>query len=257
MKGTQKRPRSVQSVDRAVMILELLAAQPAGLGLGGIAGKLGLAPQTAQSLLRTLEAHEMVVQRERGTPYCLGPRIHRLSRKWMSGRDMTALAGSTVEALSRKIGEYVLLAKLRGGTLVRLGEASPDQALMISPEMALSGDLHTLATGKLLLAYLDDDQREAIIPSLDFKMHGPRSVRDPAELRRLLPKIRRRGWVVCIEEHGAGVTAMAVPVHEAGGRVVAALGTAVPLVRFPKARRAKLRGKLQAAAARIEKQWGM
>lgn len=256
MKGTQKRPRSVQSVDRAVMILELLAAEPAGLGLARIAGKLGFAPQTAQSLLRTLEAHEMVVQRERGAPYCLGPHIHRLSRKWMGGRDMTALAGQTVEALSRDIGEYVLLARLRGRTLVCLGEAGPERALMISPELAFSGDLYTLATGKLLLAYLDDDERETVIGSLNFKTRGPRRVAGPAELRRQLERIRRQGWGVCIEEHGAGIAAMAVPVRNEERRVVAALGTAVPLVRFPKAKRTKLREKLQSAAAQIEKQWG-
>ena len=256
MKGARKAGRKVQSVERAVMILELLASEQEGLSLSRIAERLDLRPQTAQGLLRTLEAHEMVVQGGRGAPYVLGPGVHRLSRKWMGGRDGAMLARKTVQDLARSVGEYVLLAELRGGTLMPLVEANPEQPLMVTSEGAFSGHLHSMATGKLLMAYLDKEQREEIVASLDLEKAGPRSVTDPAELRRQLERIRRQGYAVCIEENTASIAAVAVPVRGAARRVVAALGVALPRIRFPVARRRELRERLQAAAAEIERLWG-
>ena len=84
--------RRVQAVDRALGILERLAEAPTGLGLSSLARQLGLPPQTAQSLLRTLQHRGWVDQDGPGSPYRLGAGPVRLHRRWAGVRDRAALA---------------------------------------------------------------------------------------------------------------------------------------------------------------------
>ena len=255
-----KRPRpvrTVQAVDRAVHLLDLLAAHPEGLALSRLAQATGLLPQTAQSLLRTLEVHELAAQQGRGAPYTLGPHAHKLGGQWTRQNEGGVRARAAVVALARELSEYVVLAALRGRTLVGLLEATPDdQALVVVPGVELSGGLHAMATSKLLIAHLDDEARERLVASLDMEKTGPRAITNRDELRCQLAAIRRRGAAVCIEENGVGVAAAAVPVREASGRVAAALGVALPRVRFPASRRPEILRRLRQTAVEIERVWG-
>ena len=247
--------RTVQSVDRAVRILELLSEQPEGLALKDLAARTRLAPQTLQSLLRTLQSHQLVVQEGRGLPYLLGPRVHELGRRWMSSRDLATMARQAVERLARDIGESVLLAELRGRTLVGMAEISPQRHLMVRAELESSDRMHTMATAKLLLAFLDDRRQAEVVSSLRFAKHGPNAPAGEAQLRRQLQTIRKKGYAVCLEEAAAGVAALAVPVRGETGEVAAALGTSLPLARFSPAAKRRLLRELRLAAGTIEAAW--
>jgi len=250
--GDRTAGRTIQSVDRAIKILNVIADEPQGLGLGKIADAMDLPPQTVQSLLRTLEAHALVTQNGRGEPYMPGPGLHRLARKWEQGRDLGALARPAVLELSKKLGEYVLFAQLRGNALVALVEVSPERSLMVATEMDASGRLHTMATGKLLLAFLDDEHRKRVISSLQMTKRGPHSVTNIPRLKRQLKKILMHDYVVCLEEAGAGVAALAVPVRDEAGNVIAALGTALPLARYDQDDKEELLNTLKAAALQVQ-----
>ena len=248
--------RTIQSLDRAVAILDLLATRAEGLSLSRIASRMDLRPQTVQGLLRTLQAHELVAQAARGAPYVLGPRVHQLSRQWLAGHDRGLLARPIVAELSAQIDEYVLLAELRGESLIHLAVAAPDRSLMVRPGPATAGRLHAMATGKLLMAHLPAARRNALVNSLTLRKLGPRTVTSRAALLRQLEQIHHDGLVVCIEEMGQGIAALAVTVADASGEPVAALGVALPLARFASAARRKLQTRLRRAAAKISRVWG-
>ncbi len=256
MKKNPAKPRTVQSVDRAVRILEELSVTPGGLGLSALARRVSLPPQTLQSLVRTLQAHRLVEQPHRGQPYTLGSRLHELHRAWADGRDLPSLAQPIVAALAEETGESVLLAEFRRRSLVPLAEKSPRRALMVRPEFEYADRVHTMATAKVLLAYFDAARREEAIAAMPFERLGPRTVATADELRRQLETVRRTGHCVCIEEAAEGVAALAVPVRDAAGAVVAALGLSLPLARMKRIRKADLLARLSRAAAEIESVWG-
>lgn len=244
--------RSVQSVDRAVAVVERLAASRAGLSLTELAGGLALAPQTAQSLLRTLQYHGWVTQGSPRGRYRLGPALGEIVRRWHAGQDRAVPAEPVVTDLGRRLGEYVILAEWAGGGLVPLLEVRADRELSVRGEAYRPERLHTMATGKLLLAMLDERRRREIVASLPLQRRGPNSVTDPAALLEQLDATARDGVAVCVEEAAAGVVALAVPV---AGRAPAALGTALPLARYVPARRDELLDELQRAARAIASAW--
>ncbi len=242
--------RTIQAVDRAIAVLGTLAESPSGLSLSALAQVLELAPQTVQSLLRTLETHELVFQMGRGRPYQLGPKVHALSRRWLRGRGLGDAAQGIVAELSRQVGEYALLAELRGRTLEGLVEVSPAEGLVVRSELHAAERWPMMATGKVLLAYLEAPIRDEVLATLPVA----RSTADRRRLETQLELIRRDGYAV-LPKAAPGVAALAVPVRDQRGAVAAALGIAVPAVRFAATREQELLRHLRAAAGKIEQAW--
>ncbi len=248
------RPRTIQSVDRVVRIIDLLAAAPAGRSLSSLAEDTSLKPQTVQSLLRTLEHHRLVRQSGRGTPYVLGPRLHEWTRRWLGQADWSLAAGAIVADFGKRLDEYVTLVQMRGQTIVHLVEQVPDRPLVVTPTAECPEYLHTMATARVLLAWLDEDERDRLVAKLPMTKRGPGSITDRRAFRRELIKVRRRGYAECIEEAGEGVVALAVPVPTAAGEAVLSLGVALPKVRHRD--RPSLLGELRRTAGRISEACG-
>ena len=254
--ATSGGQRVLGSVDRAVRVLDVLAAEAAGLPLAELARRLGTKPQTLQSLLRSLQAHDLVIQLERGGKYSLGPHVHHLSRQWLGLCDRATLAREVVTALAERVRETVLLADLRAGRLFALVHAEARRALAVSQDHLFHAPLHTTATGKLLLAFLPDRERDRLIEGLDLSPRGPRSITDAGALRRELDHVRAEGIAVCNEEADEHVAALAVPIRRADGAVAAALGVSLPSARYDARTHQRLLADLAAAGTEIARRWG-
>ena len=270
--STRIEPRRVQSVDRALRLLDALAATPGGRRLAELAAQTGLAKQTAQSLLRTLESWQLCAQPERGAPYVLGPRALFWARQWLAGEGHARLAAPIVEAFAEEIGESALLAELRGGALYRLVEVESAQAVAARPQWLPPERIHRMATGRLLLAHLSEAARRLALNALDYSGGGPQAPRSAAALARRLAAARTAGFAELIGENDPQLAAVAVPVRTPDGAVHAALGVYLPRGRYPARRRPALWSgdwssdvcssdllveveSAQAVAARIETAW--
>lgn len=246
--------RTIQSVDRAMQMIELLASAPAGYPLSHLANEMGLKVQTAQSLLRTLEYHGLISQTARGEPYVLGPRVHDWSKRWLAGLDWATAAGPVVADFGARLGEYVVLSQLRGESLVHVAEKTPSRSLVVTPTAEGPEHLHTRATAKVLLAWLDKEEQDRIVAGLPMHKRGPGSITDRDVFAKRLCQIRRRGYAECIDEASEGVAALAVPVNTARGKGTLALGVALPKVRYRNRR--SLLSELRSAAGKISKACG-
>lgn len=257
-KGTERTVRTVQAVDRALALADTLSREPDGLTLTALARRTGLAAQTAQSLLRTLQQHGWVVQAGRGAPYRLGPAIGALHRRWTAHLDRAAAAAVPLQALSRELGEYVVIAEWVGDRLYPIAEARPDRELTVRGETFRRERLHVMATGKLLLATLDEATCRTVVAGLPLEKAGPRSVGTADALLADLRTIRRQGYACCEEEAALGVVALAVPIGADGeGPPAAALGVSLPSVRYHVRQRPHLLERLHHTARAIAVAWGL
>lgn len=246
--------RTIQSIDRTVMIVNLLAEESSGYTLTQLAQRMKLPLQTLQSLLRTLQHHEWVVQERRGKPYRLGPGIGLINRRWLGNQDRAALGAEAVEELSLRLREYVILAEWAGGQLTSLAESHPSRQLVVRGEVHSADRLHTMATGKMLLASLDPQRRKEIVSTMPMSRQGPRSITDRAVFMRHLVQVAQQGFAICKDEAARGVVALAVPVASVPG-TRAALGVALPQARYSDDRQKQLLFEMRLAAAQIERSW--
>lgn len=255
MAGTTSETGSgLQSVDRALHVLELLAER--GLaGVSEIADDIGVHKSTASRLLSALEARELVEQtRDRGK-YRLGFGVVRLAGRVNVQLDLTEQARSLTEQIAISLGESINVAVLREHFAVNV-EQSQGQASVVSQNwVGQLTPLHATSSGKVLLAHLPRDAQDALLArELDrFTAH---THTDPDALRTELEAVVHQGYASSYGEYELGLNALAVPVRGTDGRVIAALSASGPAYRLSRERIADILGPLQATATELSRRMG-
>jgi IclR family transcriptional regulator, acetate operon repressor len=226
------RARGVQSVDRALDILELLAAGPGTLGVTEVARGAGLPPGTAHRLLVALAGRGWVRQ-DAGRRYGLGPAA--LVLRDASGQELASLAAQSLRDAVEATGETANLAVLDGDAMVYLAQAPSPHTLRIFAEVGRRVPLHSTAVGKVALAALGSDAALARVGTLP-PPRTPRTLTSTPALRAELDRVRELGHAVDDEEQETGVRCVAVPVPLPGSPLVAALSVSGPTERLTRRR---------------------
>jgi DNA-binding IclR family transcriptional regulator len=244
----------VQSVDRAVAILEILA-RDGEAGVTEVARELGVHKSTASRLLAALDRRELVAQDAARGRYRLGMGLVRLAGAAGRGLDLVQESRPVCRALAQEVGETVNLAILSGRDALYLDQVAGPAALSPHNWAGQRIPLHATSDGKVLLAYLPEAEvAESLAPPL--ARFTERTITDLARFPALLAAIRRQGYATAVEELEAGLTAVAAPVRNAEGVVVASISASGPSFRIPADRIPVLAGSVRRAAAEISRRLG-
>ncbi len=205
-------------------MLRLLADENEPVGLAQIAAALGLAKGTAHGLLRTLQDVGFIEQTYPTGPYRVTPEVFRLGWARLDVNELRSKALNWTDALAARTGESARVAAFQSGEAVIAHHVfradRSDQVLLTGTSLPLHAD----ALGKVLLAF--DPAAARSIVGKDLPSYTFRTVTDRTALQRDLASIRDQGWAASVEESGAGVAAIAAPIRDGGGYVVAAVGIA-------------------------------
>lgn len=235
-------PGSVQSVERALDLLEVLAAGPQGISEVALAASLP--DGTAHRLLRTLVARGYVRQGP-DRRYALGTRLLGLGDG--ARRAAVTASGPFLARLVELSGETANLAVLEGDHVVYVAQVPSAHRLRMFAEVGRRVAAHSTAVGKVLLAGLADSEVAALVARTGMAGRTARTLTSPADLLTELAAVRERGWAVDDEEEETGVRCLAVPVVD-DGRSMAAMSVSGPTARVPAVPPAELLRAMQATA---------
>lgn len=244
----------VQSVDRAVTVLEILG-RDGTVGVSELARRMDIHKSTVSRLLATLERRGIVEQQADGVQYSLGVGLVRLARSVTEDLDVVALARPVAEDLSRASGETVNLSLLEGGEVVNVDEVNLSDSVLSVTWLGRHTSLHNTANGKIFLAHLDEAEVGRILAG-DLEATTEHTVTDPGELRRQMAEIRRSGHAWQYEELEPGLSAVAAPVRDSGGAVLATISVAGPTFRMSQERIPELTRLTVEAAESISRKLG-
>lgn len=216
---------SVRSVERALDILQLVAASASGAGLTEIAGQVRLPKSTVYRLLATLEARGFVRRDAATEHFHLGLRALDLASRFFEGDDLTGAALPEMQRLRDQVDETVSLYVRDDQERVRVQKVESRQAVRRVVQIGQRSPLYIGASGKVLLAYSDSPTFRQVIEGLPERF-------DKDNLLRQLDRVRQDGYAVSIEEREIGTSAVAAPVFNRAGAVVAALCVSGPSNRF-------------------------
>ncbi len=251
---TSETGSGLQSVDRALHVLELLAVW--GLaGVSEIADEIGVHKSTAFRLLSALEARELVEQtRERGK-YRLGFGVVRLAGRVNVQLDLTEQARSLTDQVAMSLGESINVAVLREHFAVNVVQSQGQASVVSQNWVGQLTPLHATSSGKLLLAHLPVNEQNALLArELDrFTTH---THTDPDVLRSELELVLQQGYASSYGEYELGLNALAVPVRGMEGQVIAALSASGPAYRLSRERIMDILGPLQATATELSRRMG-
>jgi IclR family transcriptional regulator, acetate operon repressor len=245
---------SVQSVDRAVSVLEILSVQ-GETGVSRIAAELGVHRSTAFRLMAVLEARGLVEQvAERGR-YRLGFGIMRLAGAVTSGMDLVQQSQPVCERLAEEIGETVNVAVLDGNGCMNLTQVRGQARVTTHNWVGQRTPLHATSSGKVLLSHAPEDRIAAALQA-PLERWTPHTVVDPEVLRAQLAEVRAHGYAVTVEEYETGLNAVAAPVRGMDGAVVAAVSVSGPSYRLLPDRMPDIAETICAGAAQISGRLG-
>ena len=204
---------AVQSVDRALDLLEALAQAGKPLGVGEIAEHTGLPQGTAHRILQSLQERGYV-RRDGSRKYSLGTASVRLADG--AQRSLARSARPYLAELVSLSGETANLAVREGDEVVYIAQESSPHTLRMFAEVGRHVPPHSTAVGKVLLAALPREEVHGILRRTGLAPRTAATITDEAAFEAELDLVTAQGWAADEEEQEAGVRCVAVPVGGPG-----------------------------------------
>lgn len=239
MTDEARPPTPIEAVDRALVVLDLLAgAGPQGLVLAEVATRLGVHKTTAHRTLAALRYRDFVAQDPGTGAYALGGAAVALGESYLAQDNLPALLHPALVALARDVDELVHLGVLSGRQIVYLDKVEPERPVRVWSAIGRRQPAVTTALGRALLAY-----RVTGPDTLATYAEGASA--DVAALWDVVAGARRDGFASETEENEPGIACVAVPLLR-GEAAIAAVSVTAPVERMGARRAAALRERLQA-----------
>ncbi|MEU3954801.1 IclR family transcriptional regulator [Streptomyces achromogenes] len=245
---------AVQSVDRAVSVLESLARHGEA-GVTEIAEELGVHKSTAFRLLGVLENRGLVAQAKGRGKYCLGAGVLRLAGAAAVRLDISQEGVPVCREVADELGETVNIAVLDDDAAVNIMQARGTAAVTAQNWLGRRTPLHATSSGKVLLAHLPPTLREGLL-ARPLTRFTDRTVTGAAVLRAELEAVVRQGYGVTVEELELGLAAVAAPVRAHDGEVIAAISVSGPVYRLDADRLPEVARRTAAAGAELSRRMG-
>ncbi len=228
----EKAEYTVQSVDRALDILEAFNYQEEELGVTELSQRLGLHKNNVFRLLATLEVRGYIEQDKKSGDYRLGIKTFEVANVFLHHLGLRRQARPILEELVNRCDETAYLAILDGPEVVYVLMQETSQTVRIVPRLGHRLPSYCTASGKIQLAYESRDRLAQIFENYPFKKHTEHTIDSFEKLVTHLKDVARLGYAVDNEELERGVRCLAAPVRDYSHRVVAGVGLSGPVSRF-------------------------
>jgi DNA-binding IclR family transcriptional regulator len=230
----------VRAVTRAIDVL--LSLEDGPQSLARIAATTTLTKPTVHRLLATLATRQLVIQDPASSDYMLGPGCLGIADAVLRGLGgLGLLAHSTLVHLAETSQETVALHVPAGTQRVCVEQIPSPQPVRYTSAVGVAKPMYTGAMGKVLLAFMQEDDRREVLDRLTLMPITSSTVTDRSVLESQLSEVRRKGYSISRGEQADGVAALSAPVFAANGHVAAALSILGPTSRMTDPVIAKLR----------------
>lgn len=216
---------------RELRVLEQLARAQHPQTLSMLAQRLDLPKTSLMRLLATLVESGFVIKAPGEQGFLPGTRAARLAVSILCTPHFSRSARAILARLVEATGESCNLTALEGDSMRYLERVETHHPLRLSMEVGAHVPLHCTATGKLMLALMDDSTRRATLDRIALASHTPRTQTQRGVLEQDLALIRQQRIGIDREEFVLGMVAVAVPVLDGKGRMIAAIASHGPTAR--------------------------
>jgi IclR family transcriptional regulator, KDG regulon repressor len=213
--------RNVQSLERGLAVLEALVKNGA-TGVTDLATQLDLDKTIVHRLLTTLQGMEYVKQDE-NRKYRVGPRLRIIGAKVLSSLDFRTLALPYMHRLADYTKGVAHLAMMAESRAVYIEKVQHPEFNVPSTGVGGEAPGYCSAAGKVLWAYLPQNELNALLERVQFKKHTPHTMTDVNTLQRYLAQVHENGYALDMEEHRLGLVGVGAPVMDYTGSVIGSI----------------------------------
>lgn len=255
-KDSLRASGQVQSLSRALRLLNALAWFPQGITLSEVAQKVGLPTSTAHRLLTTLQNERYVRFDGERSVWLVGVQAFRVGSAFARGRDLASLAKPFMRRLMEQCGETVNLAIPDHGEIMYLAQVECQKMMRAFTGPGGRASFHATAAGKAILAAMPDGECARLLSGMELKRETPRTITITAELKKELAATHMRGYAVDDEENAVGLRCVASVIFDEHGAPLASLSVSGPAARITDSRMASLGAAVAGVAHEITAELG-
>jgi DNA-binding IclR family transcriptional regulator len=255
MADTPKRSYNITALQRGLRLLQLFSESPHGLTAKQVAGRSRLPVSTVHRFLVNLEGAGFLNCSGDGV-YHLGIACFAIGQAALGQLDIRRVSLPYLQELNRQTRETIHLTVRHGLSAVYVEKLDSPEQLRIHSRIGAAVPLYCTAVGKIMLAYMPDDEREKVLPQLGLKRLTPNTVGNLQELDAELYRVRKNGYACDLEEHELHIRCVAAPIWDHAGGVNASLSITAPAVRMAVTRLRQLAPLIQTAGLQISRELG-
>lgn len=244
----------IQSVERALKIMELFDEHTTELKITEISERMDLHKSTVHSLLKTLQEYSYIAQNPEDGKYRLGLKLAERGNVVISNIDIRKAAHKHLLDLAAKTGQTVHLGILDGREGVYIDKVEGEQSIIRYSRIGRRLPLHSTAIGKVLLAYQEPGEMDRLLDKHHYQQQTANTIPDEEKLRKELAVIREQGHAFDNEENEQGVRCAAVPIFKGSQKVLAAISVSTLVSRVTDGELADFIGMLKSACRELSEQ---
>ena len=215
-------PNFMTSLARGLIVIQAFTQQTPQMTISQLSLRTGLSRAAVRRCLYTLTKLGFAGA-EDGSRYSLRPRMLTLSHTYTASNTLSSAAQPILERMSIQLRESFSVATLDGEDIVYVARSSISRVMAVDLHIGSRLPAYCTSMGRILLAYLPQEQLEHYLAHVVLTPHTTRTVTSIEKLRLLLRNIRRNGYALCDQEYEVGLRSLAVPVLAPNGRCVATL----------------------------------
>lgn len=246
----------IQSVDRALKIIDLFDEFTPELKIIEISEKMNLHKSTVHSLLKTLEKHQYIDQNPENGKYRLGLKLIERGNCVINTIDIRQVSRNFLVDLSKKTGQTVHLGVLNGKEGVYIDKIEGETAIIRFSKIGKGIPLHTTAIGKVLLAFQDPKETYKLLDDYNFTEQTEHSITDRDRLLAELEVVHQQGYAVDNQENELGVRCIAAPLLNYENKVLGGISVSTLISQIDDEKLAKFIKLLKQTSLEISKKLG-
>ena len=222
MQRERKEGVVVQSVAKALAVLNCFSGHEEALTVSDISERMGLSPSTAFGLINTLRNEGFLEQDRVGKQYRLGMRMLQLGVLTQQRLPLFRIGEPFCQELLKKRAYTLHLATVVGGEVIYVHKMNNPNSPIMYSHVGKIASKHCTGIGKAVLAFLKEEEIEQYLHA-PLERFTPNTITDPNELRKELQRIRERRFAVDDEEVEIGCCCVAAPIFHGGDQVIGAV----------------------------------
>lgn len=221
----------VQSVDRALTILEVLSDHSEGLGVTDISDKVGLHKSTVYRLLSTLIYKGYVIQDSESNKYRISLKLFELGNKRIEDTNLLSASRPYTKELMEKVNEVVHLVIREGNEIIYVDKVEADNTIQMVSNIGKRSPVYCTAVGKAILAQLPEEEVEKIWNTSKIERLTEHTIIKLEDMKRELKTVKEKGYAIDNEENEIGVRCIGAPIFNRFGEVEGAISISGPTLR--------------------------
>lgn len=255
MPARPKRTYDITALQRGLRLLHLFSQYSRGLTAKQVAGLSRLPVSTVHRFLANLVTAGFLSCDVDGT-YHLGIACFAIGQAAVGQLDIRRLSLPYLRELNHQTRETIHLTVRHGLAAVYVEKLDSPEPLRIHSRIGAAVPLYCTAVGKVMLAYMPEEEQERILPEIAIKRLTANTVGNMQELKTELYRVRKNGYACDLEEHEMHIRCMAAPIWDHNGTVQSSVSITAPVVRMPVTRLRQLAPLIQSAGLQISRELG-